>query len=376
MKLLLDARDAGVDPVELLSGMGPLLGGGRLVAAERAQLWASLAGAAARYRDHEVRVTAMEQAVALRRRQAAGDRLVDIHADALWDAYEAYAAALGNEAHLLVGRFDAWLELAEQLGAAGDVKARALYAYLSMQLRDPRVAGLAQAGLVAALAREPRGLRVLGALYLDSRRYPSIDALPPALRAPLVAHAIEESRLGVAGKLLKGLDRPARRALAVQWRAPVAVALIADGRADEALPLFGEDFDAGESPKPIVMDALVRVALALQAAGEYAHSAELLSRALAFATSPWERRELLSLAAESETRAGRHERAARLYIESAAVPQGGPADAWSRAASLQAARALAQAGLDADAVGVLQSTLAEDSPLDARIFVEHALRRF
>lgn len=376
LKLLLEARDPGVDPVELLARMGPLLGGGRLLAVERAQLWASLATAAARYRDHEVRVTAMEQALALRGRQAAEDRLVEIDPDDLWDAYQAYAEALGNEAHLLVGRFDAWLEMAERFATAGDVKARALLAYLSIQGRDPRVAGLARARLVAALAGEPRGLRVLGALYLDSHHHAGVDTLAPELRAPLVAHALEASRPDLAVRLLAGLDAQARRALPVEWRAAVAVALIADGRSDEALPLFGEDVDAGGSSKAQMLDALVRIGLALQATGEYPRSAELLGRALAFAGSPWERRELLSLAAESETRAGRHERAARLYIESAAVPDGGPADAWSRAASLQAARALAQAGLDADAVGVLKSTLAEESPADARIFVEHALRRY
>ena len=112
MKLLLRARNVSVDPVELLSEMAPLLGEGKLAEAQRAQLWASLANAAVRYRDHEVRVTAMEQAVALRAPLAAGDRLVSVDADALWDAYAAYAAALANESNLLVGRFGDWLALA------------------------------------------------------------------------------------------------------------------------------------------------------------------------------------------------------------------------------------------------------------------------
>jgi hypothetical protein len=82
------------------------------------------------------------------------------------------------------------------------------------------------------------------------------------------------------------------------------------------------------------------------------------------------------LAAESESHAGRHERAARLYIESASVPGGGPADAWSRAASVQAARALARAGLGADALSVLQSAFADRPQVEDRVFVEHALPRF
>jgi hypothetical protein len=376
LKLLLRARDAALDPVELLSEMAPLLGEGRLVAAERAQLWASLASAAARYRDHQVRVTAMEQAVALRGAQHARDRFVAIEADDLWNAYQDYAAALGNQAQLLVGRFDDWLALADRYGGAGDVEARALYAYLSNQNRDARVADAARSGLVNALARESRGLRILGALYLDSRRHADIAALDPALRAPLVAYALAESHPDLAGQLLAGLDAQARRGLSARWRAPVAVALIADDRIDEALALFGEDDEPSARAEPVSTQALVRVAMALQTAGEYAHAARLLATALRSAESPWERRELLLLAAEAEAGAGQHARAARLYIESAAVPGGGPADAWSRAARLQAARALSEAGLDADAVRVLESTLADSGQPDVRVLVEHALRRF
>ncbi len=376
MKLLLRARNSGVDPVELLSEMAPFLGEGRLLEAERAQLWASLASAAARYRDHEVRVTAMEQAVALRAPVAAGDEFVDVDADALWNAYRAYAAALANESQLLVGRFDAWLALAEQHSDAGDPKARAMYAYLATQDRDPRVAGIARKGLVSTLTRERRGLTILGRLYLESSRYAKISSIPAALRAPLIAYAMDESRLDVSRQLLAGLDAEARNALSLEWRAPVAVALIGNGRIDEAVALFGEDFAAGGSPDRMAVDAAVGVALALQAAGEYKHSAALLSRVLAMAPWPQQRRELLLLAAEAEDRAGHHDRAARRYIESATLPHGGPADAWWYSANLEAARALARAGLVEDAVGVLESALANNPPSDQRVLVEHVLRRF
>jgi hypothetical protein len=376
LKLLLLARNSSVDPVDLLFEMGAFLGEGRLLVAERSQLWAALAVAAARYRDHEVRVTAMEQALALRAPVSARDRFVHVDADDLWDAYDDYAAALANESQLLVGRFDAWLALAEQHGRAGDLEARAMYAYLAAQKRDARVASLAQVGLVETLTREPRGLRILGGLYLESSRYPDISAVPARLRAPLVAYAVDESRLDLAGRLLVGLDAKARHRLALEWRAPVAVALIGNGKIADAVALFGEDFNADASPEPTAIDAAVRVALALQAAGEYQHSAALLSRTLAIVSTPWDRRELLLLTAQAEDRAGRHDRAARLYIESAAVPGGGPADVWSLSARLQAARSLARAGLDADAAGVSAATLRDSPGLDERVFLEHALRRF
>jgi tetratricopeptide (TPR) repeat protein len=376
LKLLLRARSISVEPVELLSEMGPFLGGGRLLGAERAQLWAALAGVAARYRDHEVGVTAMEQAVALRAPIAASSRFISVNADALWDAYGAYAVALANDSHLLVGRFDAWLALAEQYSGSGDVRARAMYAYLSTQQRDLNIAGIARKGLVSTLAREPRGLAVLSGLYLESSRYPEISAVPPSLRAPLIAYAVGASRRDLAGKLLPGLDAAARHGLALEWRAPVAVALIGTKRVDEAVALFDKDLVAGDGSPRMAVDAAVRVALALQVAGEYAHAATLLSRALAMAGSPWERRELLSLAAQAESHAGNHVRAARLYIESAAVPAGGPTDMWSWSASLQAAGALRSGGLDEDAVGVLKATLSDSPQPEELEFVEHALRHF
>ena len=74
--------------------------------------------------------------------------------------------------------------------------------------------------------------------------------------------------------------------------------------------------------------------------------------------------------------AGQHGRAARLYIESAALPAHGRADIWSRAASLRAARALARAGLEEDAAAMLRAILSESAPADERVFVEHGLRQF
>lgn len=376
LKLMLRARNISVDPVELLGDMRPLLGEGRLLPAERAQLWAALADSAARYRDHEIAVTAMEQALALDAPIAAWDRFVPAKADALWDAYRAYAASLANESQLLVGRFDAWLDLADQFKASGDPRARALFAYLSLQKRDPRVADRARAGLVSALSREPHGLRILGSLYLESRQYADRSAIPAGVRAPLVAYAVEESRFDLAKRLLAGLDPAARRGLSRQWRAPLAVALIADGKVDEAVALFSDDANDDVRGDPQAIDTNLRVARALQVAGEYAHGAALLSRTLAMARSPAQRRALLFLAAQAEARAGHEARAARLYIQSAAVPDGRPVDAWSRSARLQASRALAGAGLEADAERVLETILVEHIRPDERDFLEHASGRF
>lgn len=377
LKLLSRARNASADPIELLSEMAPYLGEGRLLEAERAQLWASLANAAARYRDHEVRVTAMEQAVALHAPVAAADRLVEVDADALWDAYRDYAAALANEAHLLVGRFDAWLDLADELAAVDTGKARAVYAYLADQDRDPAVAESARAGLVSSLADEPRGLRMLGALYLDSRRHADPATIPADLRGPLVAFAVEAARPALAADLLQGLDGKARRALPPPWRGAVAVTLIGGGRIDEALGLFDGDLSAAGPVDPATADAVVGVALALERAGAYEQGAALLAGTLAgVPAGAGRRRELLLLAAEAEGQAGRHGRAARLYLESAVVPGGGPADHWSRSARLRAARALARAGLKADAARVLRGTLEDSRDAGQRVLVEQQLRRF
>lgn len=376
LKLLLRARSSSADPVEMLSEMGPFLGGGRLLAAERAQLWAALAGAAARYRDHEVRVTAMEQALALRAPIAARDQFVSVDGDALWQAYSDYAVALANESHLLVGRFDAWLGLADRYSDSGDPAARALYAYLSVQRRDVQTADSARAGLISALAREPRGLAILGGLYLDSDRYPEISATPEALRAPLIAYAVQESRLGLAESLLPGLSRETRHELSLRWRAPVAVALIRNGRIDEATALFDRQLSAEDASPELALSAAVEVGQALQAAGEHQRAAALLSRASSLTVPRWQRRKLLLLRAQAEGEAGQYAQAARLYIASAALSADGRADIWSRAASLRAARALARAGLEEDAAAMLRAILSDSAPADERVFVEHGSRQF
>jgi hypothetical protein len=381
LKLLLRARNISVDPVELLSEMAPFLGEERLVAAERAQLWAALGAAAVRYRDHEIRVTAMEQALALRGAPvAARDRFVSVRAQALWEAYAAYAAALANASQLLVGRFDAWLALADGFSASGDVRARALYAYLSQQKRDPRVADRARAGLVSMLAREPRGLAILAALYLDAQHDSAHDsdlsAIPADVRVALMAYAAESSRPHLAEKLLVGVDVKAQQGLSARWRAPLAVALIGSGRVDEALALFAQDFASASEADPAAVDAAVSVAAALQAAGEDAHAAGLLSRALAVTSSAHIRRRLAFLAARAESRAGRQDRAARLYLESAAVPGGGAVDSWWLSARLEAARALARAGLAGDAENVLEATLADDLRPDQQNFLEQTSHDF
>ncbi len=376
LKLLLRSHDISVDPVELLAEMAPFLGEGRLLAAERSQLWASLARAAARYRDHEVRVTAMEQALALRAPVVAQDRFVTVNGDDLWAAYVAYAEALANEAQLLVGRFDDWLALAERLSRSDALKARALYAYLAIQKRDPRVAERAQQGLAAALARETHGLPIIAGLYLDSRRYPEVSDLPAPLRLPLIAYAVEVSRRDLAAQLLMELDSAARREPATPWRAPLAVALIGAGKIDEAVALYGEQYIAEAEPGTQSLAAAIRVAAALQVAGDYSRAARLLTRSLVLANDEWSRRELSWLAAEAEDRAGRHDRAARLYLESAVVPGGGSADVWSWSARLQAARALARAGLAGDAAGVVESALADIPGAAGRAYLERAARGF
>ena len=376
LRLLMRAREAGADPVEVLSEMRPWLGEGRLTRAERAQLWASLAAAAAAYRDPIVRVTAMEQAVVLAAPVAARDRFVRVDADDLWDAYEALAAALANEERLLVGRFDAWLALARRFDGAGDARARALYAYLAAQKRDAGVAGAARTHLAEALATQSRGLEILAALYLDSDRYPNVDDVPRELRAPLAAHAIAHARTDLAARLIAGMDAQERGALALRWRVPVAVTLIDTDRVEAALALFAEDGQSHDARSEEWADALATLALALQMAGEYEHSAALATRALPHAQNPQRRRALLMLGADSAARAGQHERAARLYIAAARVPGEGAADGHARSARLDAARVLARAGLHADALAVLDGLQAHDAHVDRDDFLGQMLRSY
>ena len=140
------------------------------------------------------------------------------------------------------------------------------------------------------------------------------------------------------------------------------------------MALLKADFDPVEGLPKSAKAAAIAVARALQVAGEQQRAAALLSRALAAARDPWERRELALLTAEAEDRAGHPDRAARLYIESAAVPGGAATDVWSRMARREASGALARSGLADDAEAVTQTALGDGPGPEERVWLEHARR--
>jgi len=91
---------------------------------------------------------------------------------------------------------------------------------------------------------------------------------------------------------------------------------------------------------------------------------------------PRRRRALLMLGADAEAQAGRHERAARLYIAAAGVPGDGSADSRSKSASMNAAHALARAGLYADAIAVLEHSRALGAHTGRNDHLEQIVRRY
>jgi hypothetical protein len=370
LRLLLLARDPGMDPDTLLLEAAASLDDGSLDADLRAQLWAALAQVAARYRDHEVRVTAMEQALALGPVGNRTEGFVTIDGDQLWDAYDDHAGVLANQAHLLVGRFDSWLALADQQAVSDPLKARALYAHLSREGRAPDIAERARRGLLVMLAGEPRGLNILGGLYLDSRRYGRPESIPAAARAPLLAVAEGESRRALAEGLAGEFTSEDGDAVPAPWRAPVALALIAEGRAAQAAALVAGDLSPGGATRVPDGDSALGVGLALVGAGEAKAARALLARALA-TPGRTEDPGLLYALALANRGIDDHREAARLFLHSAGAGGGSGGDAWAALMALEAARSLTEAGLERDAEGVLAGALGGEGSA----VVEHLLAR-
>lgn len=82
------------------------------------------------------------------------ERLVAAHAEpaaALWPAYATLAEKVANRLQLLVGADEQWLEQARALVVVEPLPARAMFAWLTRQARDPGLRGQAAAMLADAL---------------------------------------------------------------------------------------------------------------------------------------------------------------------------------------------------------------------------------
>lgn len=371
--LLARARTGGLSVVELFAEAEAQVDNPGLPADLRYRLWAEIARKAARAKNPFLRVRALEGALALR--YLASDRRGAgvIDGDALWESYLEYALVIGNAERLLVGRDEGWLALARAVRAAEPIKARAIYAHVARRAANISAGDAAEREFLELLAGADGAPQILRELYLESKRFPGIDAVPEPARLVLAEHAGDE--LELAARLLRGLGAEPGGSPTPAWALRRVRVLLWTGRQPAAIRRLRDLFSEAEAVPPEALPLAWSVLSELQRAGEPGTAAELLLTIASRVPSPAERREMFYAAAEWLSEAGRYEEAARMFFK--AIPKVGAADSdvWARLAHYRAGMALVRAGRIRDGRRVFLTLLDRTREPEARARIERVIGR-
>ncbi|HJW80905.1 MAG TPA: hypothetical protein VJ396_01575 [Acidiferrobacterales bacterium] len=337
------------------------------------QAWLLVAEAAARANDPLRRMYALERALTEAREHAAPDALLAANADDLWQAYERYAEAVGNEARLLVGHDAAWLKKAEAYKRDDALQARAFYAFL-LGHAGIETRKLAQQRFTDSLIEDGRA-EVLRALYSASRRYPDLKAVPEYARYRLADQALAGYDISFAARLMQGLENPPAGEDPDGWALRRARVLIYAGDQRGALQLLNGILAGKKKLDDAFAERFIQVLFDLQAAEHHIQVIALLEAVFQLNNNPRIQRETIYWTADSKAALGEHQQAAELYLRSATYqhPTGG--DMWGQTARYHAAEELGKAGLTQDARLVYQALLRHADDAKQRAVIERNIQQ-
>lgn len=294
----------------------------------------------------------------------------------LWQAYRVHGAALANRAQLLVGQDTAWFAHARTQAGTDPLAARALFATLVQRARDAEIRDASHAALAASLAGTPRGPVLLARLYLeDGAPAGRADDLPPGLRQQVADAALAAGDAATAARFYRTLDTPPDGSDAFAWRLARARLLVDAGAAEDGGTALLDLVRTQPERAAAEADALLTAVSALQQAGVHPTASAVIERLLRVPQEdPGRHRALLLALAASQQAMGQPLRAARLYLHGALLAGTDANDALGREARHAAVGALVAAGLDDDAIALLDALLA-DTPRKARAPLEAELER-
>ncbi len=339
----------------------------------RRQAWILAAEAAAQAGDQAMRVGALEKA--LTEADAPGrSRLFQARADDLWRAYDELAEAVGNTARLVVGNDSDWLAKAASYQPAQGEHIRALYAFLSRQGQSEETRVYAHQRLTELLFEAGRS-RVVQALYTESERYPSIDAIPAPVRYRLADKAFAAFDIRLAARLIKDLAAPPYGVDADTWALRRARILIYADDYKPALILLSGLLDDKPELETAFAQRYLQVLFDLQTVGRHAEALALLESVYERVDNARMQREILYWQADSKLALGRYQEAAEFYLRSATFDGSKGEDPWGHSARFHAAEALGKAGLIADARRVYLKLLKSTTDPGRRTLIERNIQQ-
>ncbi|MCG6873251.1 MAG: hypothetical protein LJE84_13270 [Gammaproteobacteria bacterium] len=368
LHLLARLRDDPKDLEPLLKSVRKLVNDADRQPAWRSRAWGLLALAAVRSNDPLARAGALEQALPL------SEPLLGLAPDDLWDAWLELGKRIGNDAGLLVGEDARWLKAAERRARNQQpVAARALLAVTALEGNDPESRDLAHLRLARSMQRVNPALPRL--LYIDTRRFAELAAVPAPVRHLLSEAAIKRLDIAFAARAVAGLETPPPDLDADEWQMRRARLAVLSGDYARGVELVREYLGRTNSLEGSQADALMQVVFDLQTASQNETAFELFREAHQRVATPRLKRETLYWMGEVRAAQKRHREAAALFLQSAAWEKSDPTDLWGQSARYQAAHSLARAGLNNDAQRIYQSLLAVTVDPKRRAALERSIQQ-
>lgn len=339
---------------------------------QQARLWSLRARISALRETYAEQVRALEAGLALG--VATDPVLFELNGEALWGAYLAWGEQLGNAEQLLIGQDERWYFAATEAMEDAPRRARALFALLALQGQTGEHRELAHEYLAKLVLAQPGGGNLLYGLYLDSSQFPRIADIPHVVRYLLVDVALDRQDLETAAALMQGLAAPAAEQQ-FAWQLRRARVLVLTGEIAAGVGLLN-DLLAGQAAwEAGAHDRFLQVVFDLQRLKEHERAIALLARIEPAGLALQGRRELLFWLGESHAALDQPRTAAVHFLRSAILADPYAMDPWAQTARYHAARALAEAGLRADAASLLEELLKVTRDGNRRAVLRHELQQ-
>ncbi len=283
-------------------------------------------------------------------------------ADDLWQSYLRLGREVANARELVLGEEAGWLEEAEALRETDPVDKRALLALLIDHAEDEALRETAHRRLAISILDGP-GDTLLERLYTEATPYADPEHVPAPIRYTLIDRFLAADDIPAAARLLRGLAEAPIPEEAFDWQLRRARTLILDGDVDRGLRGLHRLLDEHTRLDAEELDRTVQLAFDLQAAEAHDAAIEVFERLRRRTDDRRVAREMLFWSADSHGESDRPAAAAEYYLRAARRVPDDLDDPWVETAYYRAARALADAGFEADAAQLFERLLgATDDP--------------
>lgn len=351
-----------------------LAGQSRLKEDQQRKIWVLAAQAARKLNDDQLSIAFLELALNIRISDVKDAPFFPIKADDLWQGYINLAERVGNRERLLVGDDESWLKKAEKLAVTENISSRAIFGFLAVHAATIAMRDKAHQKLTDALFADAKQT-VARALYAHTNRFKLLADIPDTVRYKLANAALIANDIRQAARWMKDLHQLPAGEDADQWVLRRARTLIYAGDSKPAIKLLRNMLRERESLPADLAKRTIQVLFDLQAVQEHGDAYEIMQLVFIRVDANNLRRELLYWMGESKAALGNHEKAAELYLRSAAYGNLKGADLWGQSARYQAAEALGKAGLTEDARNIFRGLLRASKDSKRRALIERKIQQ-